>query len=313
LSIIGLVDAFSGSRVAPAIRWVKLLPTLAEVAFCAICWLSLRHWTNWRKQRTWLLIGWLLFMLAPFVVFLYPLKTAFLDAGRAITAEQLRELGFNAKALYTKALQPFAFAMLALLALAPKVISLMPGLIRSAMVIKLLFPGAAAPGWLIVMAAPMYAMIAYAILVIPYQFTANGWFMFGVVLIVVAQVLVTRSGFALAKPLTQEETLKHMRRVRMFYMAILTIAMLSIVGGLWAMVRLLDMSATSVITTILKFEANVMILTTIGADLVMTNLDRARGYTEGKEHIEEETELKIASFVGLNAPPTPPPPGPAQH
>jgi hypothetical protein len=56
-----------------------------------------------------------------------------------------------------------------------------------------------------------------------------------------------------------------------------------------------------------------MILTTIGADLVMTNLDRARGYTEGKEQLEAETEMKIASFVGLNAPPTPPPPGPAQH
>ena len=51
----------------------------------------------------------------------------------------------------------------------------------------------------------------------------------------------------------------------------------------------------------------------IGTDLVVTNLDRARGYTEGKEHIEDETEIKIAAFVGLNAPPTPPPPGPAHH
>jgi hypothetical protein len=43
----------------------------------------------------------------------------------------------------------------------------------------------------------------------------------------------------------------------------------------------------------------------------VTNLDRARGYTEGKQHVEDETELKIAAFVGLNAPPTPPPAGPA--
>ncbi|NVB82936.1 MAG: hypothetical protein HOV81_31450, partial [Kofleriaceae bacterium] len=73
------------------------------------------------------------------------------------------------------------------------------------------------------------------------------------------------------------------------------------------------MKWTSVITTILKFESNVMILTTIGTDLVVTNLDRARGYTEGKEQIEEETEQKIAAFVGLNAPRTPPPPGPATY
>ena len=84
-----------------------------------------------------------------------------------------------------------------------------------------------------------------------------------------------------------------------------------IIGGLGLLVKLLHMKWTTVVTTVLKFESNVMILTTIGADLVMTNLDRARGYTEGKEHIEEETEQKIAAFVGLNAPPTPPPSGPA--
>jgi hypothetical protein len=55
----------------------------------------------------------------------------------------------------------------------------------------------------------------------------------------------------------------------------------------------------------------VLILTIIGADLVVTNLDRARHYTAGKESVEEETEQKIAAFVGLNAPPGPPPPGPA--
>jgi len=314
LSLMGLIDALSGTRIATSIRWVKLLPTLAEVAFCLICWLQLRHWMHWRKQRQWLLFGWLLFMLTPFVVFIYPLKWAVLEAGRAMTIEQMRELGWHG--VYNKAVAPFAFAMIAMLQLAPKVISLMPGLIRSSMVIKLLFPGASAPGWLIVMAAPMYAMIAYAILVIPYQFTAEPWFMFGVILIVIAQVLVTRSGFALAKPLTHEEALRHIRRVRLFYTAVLIAAGASIIGGLGLLVSLLNMKWTTVITTVLKFEANVMILTTIGADLVVTNLDRARGYTEGREHIEEETEHKIAAFVGLNARPTSAssaPPGPAQH
>ena len=119
--------------------------------------------------------------------------------------------------------------------------------------------------------------------------------------------------FRVAKPLTEAETLRHLRRVRIFYTIVLLIAAVSIIAGLGLLVTLLNMKWTTVITTILKFETNVMILTLIGADLVVTNLDRARHYTEGKEHIEEETELKIAAFVGLNAPPTPPPPGPAQH
>jgi hypothetical protein len=315
LSIIGLIDSFTGSsKVAESVRFVKLLPTLAEVAFCVICWLQLRNWTNWRKQRNWLLVGWLLFMFTPFLVFMYPLIAVFEETKRSMTDELVRSLGVDGLSqLRSRAAMPLVFAMIALLQLAPKVISLLPGLIRSSMVIKLLFPGASAPGWLIVMCAPLYAMIAYALLIIPYQVSGSGWFIFGVVLLVLAQVLVMRSGFALARPLTQAEALQHITRIRKFYLVLLITGGVSILAGLGALVALLGLKFTTVITTILKFEANVMILTTIGADLVVTNLDRARGYTEGKEKIEEETELKIAAFVGLNAPKTPPPPGPAQH
>jgi hypothetical protein len=300
LSIMGLIDVFIGKHVSSPVRFVKLLPTLAECVFCAICWLSLKYWTQWRKQRKWLLIGWLLFMLTPFVVFLYPLKAVVMGTTKALSIQQMNELGWYGT--YNKAIAPFAFAMIAMLQLAPKVISLMPGLIRSAMVTKLLFPGTSAPGWLIVFCAPLYAMIAYAILVIPYQFTGEPWFMFGVVMIMFAQLLVMRSGFHLARPLTEEETIKHLRIIRKFYLVLLIIAAISIIGGLGLLVKLLNMKWTSVVTTLLKFEANVMILTTIGTDLVITNLDRARHYTEGKEQIEAETEKKISEFVGLNAP-----------
>ena len=309
LSIMGLVESLGGYKVASSVRFVKLFPTLAECAFCLICWLQLRNWTNWRKQRKWLLFGWLLFMLTPFAVFMYPLAYAVQDAKRALTVQVVSELGYQGA--YNRVVAPFVFAMIALLQLAPKVISLMPGLIRSSMVIKLLFPGASAPGWLIVMCAPLYAMIAYALLIVPYQFSGSGWFIFGVILLMIGQGLVMRSGFALAKPMSHEEALRHIKRIRKFYLVLLITAAASIIGGLGLLVHLLHMKWTTVITTVLKFEANVMILTTIGCDLVVTNLDRARGYTEGKEHIEEETELKIAAFVGLNAPPTPPPPGPA--
>jgi hypothetical protein len=187
----------------------------------------------------------------------------------------------------------------------------MPGLIRSSMVIKLLFPGHAAPGWLIVFSAPLYAMIAYALLIIPYQFTGEPWFVIGIVLIVFAQALVARSGFQLARPLSQDETMVQIKRVRKYYMTLLLLAAACIIGGLGVLAKILALKWTSIASTILKFEANVLILTIIGADLVVTNLDRARHYTAGKESVEEETEQKIAAFVGLNAPPGPPPPGPA--
>jgi hypothetical protein len=303
LSVMGLIDVFAGKYTASPVRFVKLLPTLAEVAFCGICWLSLKYWTQWRKQRKWLLIGWLLFMMTPFLVFLYPLKTIIAEAAsKKEVFQAMKDLDYNG--IYNRAVAPFAFAMIAMLQLAPKVISLMPGLIRSSMVTKMLFPGTSAPGWLIVFCAPLYALFAYAILVIPYQFTGEPWFMFGVVLIMIAQILVMRAGFNLAKPMTEEEAIRQIKLIRKFYIVLLLTAAVSIIGGLGLLVKLLNMKWTTVITTILKFESNVMILTTIGTDLVVTNMDRARHYTEGKEQIEAETEKKIKEFVGLNAVPT---------
>jgi hypothetical protein len=84
-----------------------------------------------------------------------------------------------------------------------------------------------------------------------------------------------------------------------------------IIVALGSLVAKLNLRATDVITAIMKFETNVLILTMIGADLVVTNLDRARNYTAGRGHVEEQTEVKIASFVSLEAPHAPPPPGPA--
>jgi uncharacterized protein (DUF1697 family) len=118
LSVIGLVDGLIGSKVPGAIRFVKLTPALAETAFCAICWLALRNWTDWRKQRRWLFFGWALFMLSPFVVFVYPLKLAVLDATRAMTIEQMRELGYYG--VYNRVVAPFVFAMIAMLQLAQR-------------------------------------------------------------------------------------------------------------------------------------------------------------------------------------------------
>jgi hypothetical protein len=63
---------------------------------------------------------------------------------------------------------------------------------------------------------------------------------------------------------------------------------------------LLGLRFTDVFLAVLKFETNVLILTMIGADLVVTNLDRARNYTEGGEPLEEVAEEKIAAFVGLD-------------
>ena len=311
LTVIGLIDALR-SRDWTAIFVVKFVPAFAELLFCWICWSQLKRWHSWRLQRRKLFWGWLLFMLAPFAVFVYPLETIIGDVKAAFGAKAGRDamIALGWTGIYQKAVQPFAFSMLAMLQLAPKAISLMPGLIRSSLVIKLLFPGVSSPGWLIVMASPMYALLAYVILIIPYQFTGSGWFVAGILGVVAGQAMLARAGFALARPQTEEEAHRHIKRVRTYYMTVMTISALLIVVALGSLVFKLNLRVTDVILAILKFESNVLILTMIGADLVITNLDKARHYTRGRDDIEGVTENKIAAFVSFEQPP-PPPPGPA--
>jgi hypothetical protein len=306
LTVVGIIDSLRSTRWMP-IFFVKFAPAFAEGVFCYVCWVQLKNWAHWRKQRRMLFWGWLLFMLTPFVVFLYPLRTVFEGMGR-MNRDAMVALGFEG--VYQQVLMPFMFAMLAMLQLAPKAISLMPGLVRASLVIKLLFPGVSAPGWLIVMAAPLYALLAYVILIIPYQFTGSGWFIFGVLGIMVGQAVLARAGFGLAKPMDDEEALRYLNKVRKLYLAVMGISGILIIIALGSLVSKLDLRATDVVLAIMKFQTNVLILTMIGADLVVTNLDKARSVTQGRDHVEDATETKIAAFVSFEAPP-PPPRGPA--
>lgn len=316
LTLVGGWNALSGSLPGP-IRFVKTAPVAAEAVFLLVCWSQLKRWDHWRTQRRWLFWGWLLFLLTPFLVFIYPLRSILDDlpqtrAGVSAKVQAMREMGIGGafaegKRMKDQILMPFAFSMIAMLQLAPKAISLMPGLVRASMVVKLLFPGSSAPGWLIAMAAPMYSLLAYVILIIPYQFTGDGRFITGILLVVVGQAVLARAGFRLARPLSEAEAVRYIKQVRLVYMLTMLLSAVLIVAALFGLVRTLDMRISDVVLAVLKFESNVLMLTLIGADLVVTNLDRARTYTAGADHVEEDAELKIAAFVGLDAPPVPPP------
>lgn len=300
LTIIGLLNGISGDRIPLPIRMVRLGPAIAEGIFCLICWNQLKRWANWRRQRRKLFYGWLLFMAAPFIVFVYPLRSVFEDLYRQKEAVAASMIALGFQGGFKRTVMPYFFPMLALLQLAPKAISLMPGLVRSSMVIKLLFPGSTAPGWLIALAAPMYAIFAYTVLIIPYQLTGSIWFIVGIVGIVLGQAILARAGYRLARPLTEEAALTHLKRVRTWYLTVMIVSGLLIVVAMWSVVTVLSLHKLDVLLAILKFETNVLLITMIGSDLVITNLDRARNYTEGGEPLEEHAEQKIAAFVGLD-------------
>ena len=300
LTLLGLINSLPGDSIPLPIRMVRLGPTLAEGLFCIICWRQLKRWAHWRVQRRRLFYGWLLFMISPFLVFIYPLRSIFEEMWhhKQSILPSMMVLGFQSG--YKRSVLPYFFPMLAILQLAPKAISLMPGLVRSSMVIKLLFPGSSAPGWLIALAAPMYAIFAFVILIIPYQLTGSIWFIVGILGVVLGQALLARAGYGLARPLSEEQTIRQIARVRTWYVTVMFTSGVLIIIAMSSVVNILGLRITDVFLAVLKFETNVLILTMIGADLVVTNLDRARNYTEGGEPLEEVAEARIAAFVGLD-------------
>ena len=134
---------------------------------------QLKNWAQWKRQRRILFFAWGLYFLAPFVVYLFPFRTVITNWEQMLEASKIGQVSLATKH-NLKLVVGLAFGLNALLALGPKIISLMPGLIRASIVTKLLFPGTSAPGWLMMLAAPFYALFAYIIVLVPYQVTGSG-------------------------------------------------------------------------------------------------------------------------------------------
>lgn len=298
LTALRFIEAFEGPPMSTRARAVMMFPAFAEAIFCIIAFSQLARWTQWVKQRRVLFIGWALTFIAPYLVYLFPFQTAF-DTVKALRmAADLGDLRLTANKKQIHLAVGLAFGVKAMLVLAPKAVSLMPGLIRASVVTKLLFPGATAPGYLMVLAAPLYALFAYVVILLPYQITSSVWFVVGLVGVMLAQIFVTTAGTRLTMPLSLSDSYVRVHRYWVWYIGILIISAGFLLGGAADFVRKLDFGIVSVFTTTLSFLANVLVLTLIGTDVIIANLHkRARRRVDPEqEALREESNAKLDRF-----------------
>lgn len=296
LSVLRFVDA---SEFPEGLRFIALVPAGAEAFLCLVCWYQLKNWMSWRKQRRALFRAWMLFMAAPFLVFLIPMDPiiedlvraqyaggAALDAGAAIGAD----LSGAVTALKV------TLSVYALLTLAPKAVSLLAGTIRAGIVTKMLFPGTAGPGWIVVLASPLYTLFVFTLLVVPYQLTGSGWYVGAMLGLAAGQIALGRAGYALTRPTTHDDAVRLVARARATYVASMLGFGACLLVALGSMVE--QLGASTIATTVLSFETNVLLLTLIGSDLVITSLDRARGLSTGTSHLVDASNRQLNTFVG---------------
>jgi hypothetical protein len=304
LTVLRVIETFDGIPMPSAARAMTLIPAFAEGIFALVCLWQLSAWTRWGSQRRVLLIAWAIYFVAPYLVYLYPFQEAFDTTKAAKQARDAASFGGIKLGVSKKHLDlgiGLAFGIQAMLQLAPKAISLMPGLIRASIVSKLLFPGTSAPGYLMILAAPLYALFAYVIILLPYQITGSIYFVVGVSGVMIAQVFIALSGRKLTSPLARDEARKRIHRYWLAYIGLLLVSAGVMIAGVFDFVRRLDYSVFTVFTTILAFMANVLTLTLIGTDAIIANMHRLaerRKIDEQQLHLRDDSENKLRQFAG---------------
>ena len=286
-------------------KTVSVVSFLVEAGFAVFLWTIVPKWTAWRSQSRALAIGWVVYFFTPFLVFLYPLADAILEM-------QLK--GADADAVPAAALQQVRFAAgamigaSALLSLAPKVISLLQGVIRASIATKTLFPGSTAPGWTMVIAAPLYMVIFYIFVLLPYHFSGSGLVGLGLLLVLVAKATLVRAGLRLTRPMTDEVARTATKRALSLWMVLLVSGGAAIVGGLWDVLK-----AAEPLTWInfgLAMGANILVLTLIATDGIIAALNRARGTSPAEEQLSDQAAAQVAAFTRESSERRQEPPGP---
>jgi hypothetical protein len=268
--LIFMVVNLAQSKDTPgAYNALLALQLAVEVGFAILLWTQLRRWTEWQKQRRVLLVGWMAFFLMPFVLYLYPLRSAMEEV-------MAQGAGNPQAARMGSIMVGMVASVAAMIELTPKAISVMPGLLRGAITSKLLFPGASAPGWLLLLLAPIYALLMYVVLIIPYQLTGSGFFVPAMIGLIGAQVWLGRMGYQMARPEQIDEALALVRKVRATYVALSVLGLAFAALGVMDLLRQLQLPIWRGVQILLSLVVNVLLLTLIATDQIVANLVRGQ-------------------------------------
>lgn len=238
---------------------LTLVGTLASIGLCIGAYFAFKRWDQWARSRKVLLWTWLIAFLAPFVMALVPYS------------------------VFGGGLEERLGGFLAVLTLAPKALSLVPGLLRAALTTKTMFPGSPTPGWLILLGTPFYMLLLLVVMLTPYHLAGGGLVALALFCFLGAPLFLIRAGRRLATPAEIGPTLETIRTTRMATMALNGAGGLFLFIGLIDIVSTLHMNPLDAVTPLFAIVANVFVLGVIGVDTMLVALTRAHVPHESAE------------------------------
>ena len=274
---------------------------LLNAAFVFGVYRACTTWDLPKLSRRTLFWFWLLGFLAPFLVALYPIRSL---AGGG-TQQQLILVGM---------LGGLSF----LFELAPKALALMPGLLRAAVTTKLLFPGSTTPGALIAVAAPLYGLIVYVVLVIPYQMSGSPLMLFAMLGFVGAPFFLWRGRDKLLAPTGIDQAKTAVAATRVAYLVC------NLGGGLFLLIGLIDLfgdlsfNVLDALLLVVGTLANTLVLGVVAVDAVLGAMARSRALLRRPEdaaaharHVEQLDAFVVAAGYDAELPAADAPDAPA--
>jgi hypothetical protein len=182
---------------------------LQASGFVAAAFLAAWWWDNHRRSQLMLLLGFATSFLLPIAFAILPLHW-FLDLGGAqgqALAMQKEVIGLLAGMAY-------------FVTLLPTVLSLLPGVLRACVRIKSLLPESIVPGWFLVVAAPIYALILMLAFIAVNQAAGNALLILGMLLLMGAPAVYLYRTPLFIRPLMDQRDRGKLDQLQVIYVAV---------------------------------------------------------------------------------------------
>ncbi|MCB9733672.1 MAG: hypothetical protein H6745_13815 [Deltaproteobacteria bacterium] len=276
----GVALGENGQDIAAGLEFFLVL---LELGVLVAIYAAMRRWASWHRSRRVLLWTWAASFLAPFLFSLVPLRSVY-----APNADGPQGLIFGA-----------FLGVAVFIQLAPKVLALIPGILRAAIIAKAAFPMSSMPGRVIQIAAPFDSLLMFVVLILPYQMTGGGWMVPAILLLTLAPIFFYVGGKRLAKPHTLELALKDIGWTRRGAIAGNLLGGLCLVVGLMVTVGSVEFNGSHLIgfgdifLAVFTLIAEIFRLEVIGIDIM---LGAMVGLHEGRRARAADVDAAEAAY-----------------
>jgi hypothetical protein len=238
---------------------------LISPAATALMVMGALHWTDVKRSRHWARLAWMVMVLTPMALALVPWRSMVSEGDRFANVDAIRNV-----------VAGYAFIFL-LMKIAPLIIGISSGIVRSSLILRTLLPESPVPGWIVVLFAPLYCVLFICLLVGVVQFQGGFLILFGMGALLASQLLYLRHVVALTTPCDNKELERTVLPVR--NQAVIA----ALIGGaliIAAFLEMKDVDFLDILRIASTFGAGFLTIMVVGTDLALALIQV--GYRQGQ-------------------------------